>query len=102
MVILMPLAFRSRDITAKSAFFNNLNTLTILHSAGYLGITLYIMWRVPLPAYFFKNYLFIDSLGIYEVLLGSRDPALAQERLGKDKKTPGKAGQRSCSWMSMG
>ncbi len=71
MAILMPLAFRSRDITAKSAFFNNLNSLTILHSAGYLGITLFIMWRVPLPAYFFNNYLFIDSLGIYEVLITS-------------------------------
>jgi hydrogenase-4 component F len=69
--VLLPLALRSRNVSANSTFLNNLNFLTIVHSAGYLGITLYIMLRVPLPAYYFKHYLFIDSLAVYEVLITS-------------------------------
>jgi hydrogenase-4 component F len=66
--VLLPLALRRKEIAAKNTLLNN---LTILHSACYLGISIYVLVAVNLPVFFFKQYLFIDSLAIYEVLITS-------------------------------
>jgi hydrogenase-4 component F len=46
------------------------NTLAILHSAAYLAVTVLAMFYLPLPSYFFTRYLVVDSLALYEVLIG--------------------------------
>jgi formate hydrogenlyase subunit 3/multisubunit Na+/H+ antiporter MnhD subunit len=68
-VIVLPLALRSKEAPARCTF---LNTFTILHGACYLGISIYVLAAVDLPVFFFKQYLFIDSLAIYEVLITTK------------------------------
>jgi hydrogenase-4 component F len=58
--------------TSSPAHHNNyLSILVIVHSAIYLLLTIAILLKVPLPVYAAGRYLFIDSLGIYEVLISS-------------------------------
>jgi hydrogenase-4 component F len=68
MAALLPPAVRNKHIAAKSAL---LNTLTILHSAAYLGLSIYVLARLDLPVSSFHQYLYIDSLAVYEVLITS-------------------------------
>lgn len=49
-----------------------INSLTVAHTAFTLLVTVFILAGVPLPVYFFsERYMFIDQLGIYEVLIAS-------------------------------
>lgn len=70
-IVIARLVSRSRrpeDINAKTDF---LNTFTLIHCSFYLVYTLYILIGVPLPVFALSNYLFIDPLAIYEVLITS-------------------------------
>lgn len=51
---------------SKSSFLNN---LTLVHATVYLTITVLAIIRLPLPVLAFNNYLFMDPLAIYEVLI---------------------------------
>lgn len=51
---------------SKSIF---LNSLTLVHAAIYLIITVLVVIRLPLPILAFNNYLFMDPLAIFEVLI---------------------------------
>jgi hydrogenase-4 component F len=64
----VPLFWRSSKtgINTKIKF---LNTATIILSTLYLAITVYVIVRAQLPLNGFKDYLFIDPLSIYEVLI---------------------------------
>jgi hydrogenase-4 component F len=68
--IFYPVAYkrfrRSDDAILKSDF---LNTLTLLHIAIYFILTVYIIIRVSLPVDAFNQYLFIDLLAVYEVVI---------------------------------
>jgi hydrogenase-4 component F len=64
--VLLPLAIRFKGASARSTL---LNTFTILHSVCYLGITIYMLASVTLPVSFFNQYIYIDYLAIYEVLI---------------------------------
>jgi hydrogenase-4 component F len=66
--VLLPQAIRNKHVAAKSTL---LNALTTLHSAAYLGLSICIMARVNLPVSSFHQYLYIDYLAIYEVLITS-------------------------------
>jgi hydrogenase-4 component F len=48
---------------------NLLNTLTLLHTAVYLILTVAALIRLPLPLLAFNKYLFMDPLAIFEVLI---------------------------------
>ena len=48
---------------------NLLNFFTLGHAAIYLILTLLALIRLPLPVLAFNNYLFMDPLAIYEVLI---------------------------------
>ena len=48
---------------------NLLNTLTLWHVAVYLVLTVLALIRLPLPVLAFNNYLILDPLSIYEVLI---------------------------------
>ncbi len=56
------------NISFKTNFFN---TLTLIHVFFYLILSIYVIVRIPLPVYAFNQYLFIDRLAIYEVLISS-------------------------------
>jgi len=67
-IVLLPPALRSKDTTARNSF---LDIFTILHSASYLAISIYLLVSISAPVSSFNQYLFIDSLAIYEVLITS-------------------------------
>ena len=48
---------------------NLLNSFTLWHAAIYLILTIVALIRLPLPVQAFNNYLFMDPLSIYEVLI---------------------------------
>ena len=48
---------------------NLLNFFTLGHAGIYLILTLLALIRLPLPVLAFNNYLFMDPLAIYEVLI---------------------------------
>lgn len=49
-----------------------LNFLTVAHAAIYLALTIFVLAAFHLPRFFLSNqYLFIDYLSIYEVLIAS-------------------------------
>jgi hydrogenase-4 component F len=48
---------------------NMLNSLTLWHAAVYLILTVLALIRLPLPVLAFNNYLFMDPLAVYEVLI---------------------------------
>lgn len=49
-----------------------LNTLSVIHAIAYLAITVFTLVSDSLPVFYLNNrYLFIDSLGIYEVVIAS-------------------------------
>ncbi len=49
-----------------------INSLTVAHAAFTLLVTVFILVGVPLPVYFSsERYMFVDQLGIYEVLIAS-------------------------------
>lgn len=68
---LIPLALMLRRIPEVSRRANFLNALAIGQAAAYLILSIAILTFVPLPVYFFNRYFFIDSLAIYEILIGS-------------------------------
>jgi hydrogenase-4 component F len=69
-IMLTPLFWRSKttSISAKGDF---LSSLTIALGALYFLLTLYVIIFVKLPVYAFNQYLFMDPLAIYEVLITS-------------------------------
>jgi hydrogenase-4 component F len=48
-----------------------LNSFTLIHIGIYLILTLYVIFRVQLPIYAFNQYLGMDPLSIYEVLIST-------------------------------
>ena len=48
---------------------NILNSLTLWHTAVYMLLTVLALIRLPLPVLAFNNYLFMDPLAVYEVLI---------------------------------
>src|SRR5450759_1504378 len=48
---------------------NILNSLSRLHTAVYMLLTVLALIRLPLPVLAFNNYLFMDPLAVYEVLI---------------------------------
>ena len=65
---LAPFILRRKNAESRSTF---LNIFTVLHSACYLGISVYLQATLNMPVYFFNHYLFIDPLAIYEVMITS-------------------------------
>jgi hydrogenase-4 component F len=59
----------TRNLGSALAKADVLNTLTLIHISAYVLITLYIINLTPLPLFAFKQYLFIDPLAIFEVLI---------------------------------
>ncbi len=68
---LIPLVLMLRRIPEVPRRANFLNALSIGQAAAYLILSIAILTFVPLPVYFFNRYFFIDSLAIYEILIGS-------------------------------
>jgi len=50
---------------------NYLSLLTIIHTVICLGISVVVLFKVPVPSFYFNRYLFVDSLVIYEVLIAT-------------------------------
>ncbi len=67
---LIPLVLMLRRIPEVPRRANFLNALSIGQAAAYLILSIAILTFVPLPVYFFNRYFFIDSLAIYEILIG--------------------------------
>ncbi|MBI2107510.1 hydrogenase membrane subunit [Candidatus Woesearchaeota archaeon] len=50
----------------------SINLVSLLHALYYAGLSIYQMYAGSLPQYYLENkYFFIDSLGIYELLIAS-------------------------------
>jgi hydrogenase-4 component F len=64
----IPLFWRS-DKTRINSKIKFLNTSTVILSTLFLAITVYIIVQMRLPLNGFKDYLFIDPLSLYEVLI---------------------------------
>jgi hydrogenase-4 membrane subunit HyfE len=64
----IPLFWRS-DKTRINSKIKFLNTSTVILSTLFLAITVYIIVQMRLPLNGFKDYLFIDPLSLYEVLM---------------------------------
>jgi hydrogenase-4 component F len=67
-LMLLSLLWPFRRLTA-IAKIKYLNSWAVTLSAMYLGITIYAILCQPLPVSAFNNYLYIDSLALYEVLI---------------------------------
>ena len=67
-IMFIPLFWRS-DKTRINSKINFLNTATVILSTLFLGITVYVIVQMQLPFNGFKDYLFIDPLSLYEVLI---------------------------------
>ncbi len=59
---------RARSVAGRNSF---LNLLSLVQAVWYLALTIWVLTQVKLPIFFFNDYLFIDSLAIYEVLIAS-------------------------------
>jgi hydrogenase-4 component F len=66
-LMFVPLFWRSSSVINQKIKY--LNTTTVILSVLYLLITIYIVVAASLPQYNFKNYLFMDPLAIYEVII---------------------------------
>jgi hydrogenase-4 component F len=60
---------RAKNSDSALAKADVLNTITLLHVAAYALITVFVIIRVPLPLFALNQYLFIDPLAIFEVLI---------------------------------
>jgi hydrogenase-4 component F len=63
---LLALMGRFRSVSSKNLLLNN---LTLGHTILYIVATIFVIIRLPLPVYALSDYLFIDSLAIYEVVI---------------------------------
>ncbi len=68
---LLPLLLMLRRIPDAPKRANFLNALVIGQAAAYLAFSIGIRLLLPLPVYFLDRYFFIDSLAIYEIIIGS-------------------------------
>jgi hydrogenase-4 component F len=65
--VILKWQFKGRDKAVSRS--NLLNSLTLGHTVIYLVLTVLALMRLPLPVLAFHNYLFMDHLAIYEVLI---------------------------------
>lgn len=70
LIILLIMLMRPTPSSLEKVRF--LNTLLAGQALLFSALTVYVLWFIKLPVYFFPGeYLFIDEFGIYEVLVSS-------------------------------